>query len=167
MPQMLNRVILMGRLTRDPEIKQIPSGVPVTTFSLAVDKFTPQGQDKQADFFNIVAWRQTAEFVSKYFRKGQLVAVEGKLSSRKWTDKDGNNRTSVEVVADSVFFAEAKRDSYGGGNSGGYDPASYNAPSYDEAPQYPAPSRAPQSPAPQTRSYAAPQTDDSADDLPF
>ena len=106
---MLNRAILMGRLTRDPELRQTPNNVSVVTFTLAVDRnYQADKNNKQADFINIVAWRHTAEFVSKYFTKGQLVAVEGSIQTRSYQDKDGNNRTAFEVVADQVYFAEKK-----------------------------------------------------------
>ena len=108
---MLNRVILMGRLTKDPELKQTPNNVSVATFSLAVDRNYQSDKDnKQTDFINIVAWRHTAEFVGKYFTKGQLVAVEGSIQTRSYQDKDGNNRTVFEVVADQVYFAEKKQN---------------------------------------------------------
>lgn len=108
---MLNRAILMGRLTRDPELKQTPNNVSVATFSLAVDRNYQSDKDnKQTDFINIVAWRHTAEFVSKYFTKGQLVAVEGSIQTRSYQDKDGNNRTVFEVVANQVYFAEKKQN---------------------------------------------------------
>lgn len=108
---MLNRAILMGRLTKDPEFKQTPNNVSVATFSLAVDRnYQADKDNKQTDFINIVAWRHTAEFVSKYFKKGQLVAVEGSIQTRSYQDKDGNNRTAFEVVADQVYFAEKKQD---------------------------------------------------------
>ena len=108
---MLNRVILMGRLTKDPELKQTPNNVSVATFSLAVDRDYQSDKDnKQTDFINIVAWRHTAEFVGKYFTKGQLVAVEGSIQTRSYQDKDGNNRTVFEVVADQVYFAEKKQN---------------------------------------------------------
>ena len=106
---MLNRAILMGRLTRDPELRQTPNNVSVATFSLAVDRnYQADKNNKVTDFINIVAWRHTAEFVSKYFTKGQLVAVEGSIQTRSYQDKDGNNRTAFEVVADQVYFAEKK-----------------------------------------------------------
>ena len=106
---MLNRAVLMGRLTRDPELRQTPNNVSVVTFSLAVDRnYQADKNNKQTDFINIVAWRNTAEFVSKYFVKGQLVAVEGSIQTRRYQDKDGNNRTAFEVVADRVYFAEKK-----------------------------------------------------------
>ena len=107
---MLNMVALMGRLTADPELRHTGSGIPVVTFSLAVDRRFKSGEERTADFISIVAWRQTADFVSKYFRKGQLVAVEGSIQTRRYQDKDGNNRTAFEVVANQVHFAESKRD---------------------------------------------------------
>lgn len=110
---MLNKVILMGRLTRDPELRHTQSDIPVASFTLAVDRGYSRRDDNQqqtADFVNIVAWRNTAEFVSKWFSKGQLVAVSGKLQVRNYKDRDGNNRTATEVVADECFFAESKRD---------------------------------------------------------
>ena len=122
---MLNRIILMGRLTRDPELRRTGSGTAVTSFSLAVDRdFKSQSGEKETDFIDIVAWRNTAEFVSKYFTKGRMAVVEGRLQIRDWTDKDGNKRRSAEVVADNVYFGDSKRD--GGDNSGyssGYSPA--------------------------------------------
>lgn len=107
---MLNTVILMGRLTKDPELKQTPQGVSVATFSLAVDRNYSKGEEKQTDFINITAWRSTADFVAKYFTKGQLVAVRGRLQTRTWQDQSGQKRYAVDVVADEVFFAESKRD---------------------------------------------------------
>ena len=106
---MLNRAVLMGRLTKDPTLRQTPNNVSVVTFTLAVERnYQADKNNKQADFINIVAWRHTAEFVSKYFTKGQLVAVEGSIQTRSYQDKDGNNRTAFEVVADQVYFAEKK-----------------------------------------------------------
>ena len=122
---MLNRIILMGRLTRDPELRRTGSGTAVTSFSLAVDRdFKSQSGEKETDFIDVVAWRSTAEFVSKYFTKGRMAVVEGRLQIRDWTDKDGGKRRSAEVVADNVYFGDSKRD--GGDNSGynsGYAPA--------------------------------------------
>lgn len=108
---MLNKVILMGRLTRDPELRHTQSDIPVASFTLAVDRGFSRRDDSQqnVDFINIVAWRGTAEFVSKWFTKGQLVAVSGRLQVRSYKDRDGNNRTACEVVADECFFAESKR----------------------------------------------------------
>ena len=106
---MLNKVILMGRLTADPELRHTQNNIPVASFTLAVDRSF--GQEKQTDFLDIVAWRNTAEFVSKWFSKGMLVAVSGRLQTRTWEDKQGNKRKAVEVVADVVFFAESKKQS--------------------------------------------------------
>lgn len=107
---MLNKVILMGRLTKEPELRHTQSNIPVASFTLAVDRGYKKEDDAiNADFINIVAWRGTAEFVSKWFTKGQLVAVSGKLQVRTYKDRDGNNRTATEVVADEAFFAEKKR----------------------------------------------------------
>lgn len=101
---MLNRVILMGRITADPELKTTPNGVNVTSFSLAVDRNGGKGDERKTDFFNIVCWRHTADFVTKYFKKGSLIALEGQLQSRTYQAKDGSNRTMIEVVADNVSF---------------------------------------------------------------
>ena len=107
----MNQVVLMGRLTRDPELRQTQSGIPVASFSLAVDRgYTSKDSgEKQTDFIDIVAWRGTAEFVSKYFGKGQMAAVTGRLQMRDWTDKDNNKRRSAEVVADNIYFTESKK----------------------------------------------------------
>lgn len=108
---MLNTAILMGRLTAEPELRHTPNDAAVTSFTLAVDRsYVKSGADRQVDFIDIVAWRQTAEFVCKYFHKGQLVAVQGSIQTRSYTDKDGNKRKAFEVVAESVHFAESKKD---------------------------------------------------------
>ena len=132
---MLNKIFIMGRLTRDPELRRTQSGTPVTSFSLAVDRdYKTQSGEKETDFIDVVAWRATAEFVAKYFTKGRMAVVEGRLQLRDWTDKDGNKRRSAEVVADNIYFGDSRRDgdnggnngyangnnSYGGGNNGGY-----------------------------------------------
>ena len=106
---MFNLVVLTGRLTADPVLKTTPSGTSVTTFSIAVDRRYKQGEEKQTDFINIVAWRQTAEFVSKYFSKGSMIGIEGAIQTRRYQDKDGNNRTVFEVIANNVQFVESKR----------------------------------------------------------
>jgi single-strand DNA-binding protein len=109
---MLNKAILMGRLVADPELRRTPNNNSVTSFTLAVNRsFTRQGEQPQTDFIDIVAWGKTAEFVSRYFVKGQLVAVAGRIQTRMWEDKQGNKRKTVEVVAEEVHFAEPKRDS--------------------------------------------------------
>ena len=117
---MLNKIMLMGRLTRDPELRYTQSGTPVASFSLAVDRDFKNKEtgEKSTDFIDIVAWRQTAEFVSKYFTKGRMAVVEGRLQIRDWTDKEGGKRRSAEVVADNVYFGDSKRD---GGDSAGYN----------------------------------------------
>ena len=108
---MLNRIIVMGRMTRDPELRRTGSGTAVTSFSLAVDRdFKSQSGEKETDFIDIVAWRNTAEFVSKYFSKGRMAVVEGRLQLRDWTDKEGNKRRTAEIVADSVYFGDSKRN---------------------------------------------------------
>lgn len=107
---MLNKIIIMGRLTRDPELRRTGSGTAVTSFSLACDRdFKSQSGEKETDFIEVVAWKNTAEFVSKYFSKGRMAVVEGRLQIRDWTDKAGSKRTTAEVVADNVYFADSKR----------------------------------------------------------
>ena len=107
---MLNKVVIMGRFTKDPELRRTGSGTAVTSFSLACDRdFKSQSGDKETDFIEVVAWKNTAEFVSKYFSKGRMAVVEGRLQIRDWTDKAGNKRTTAEVVADNVYFADSKR----------------------------------------------------------
>ena len=131
---MLNRIILMGRLTRDPELRHTQTGTAVASFSLAVDRdFKDRNSGERAtDFIDIVAWRQTAEFVSRYFTKGRMAVVEGRLQMRNWTDKDGNKRTSAEVVADNVYFGDSKRDGEGGGYSDGYSQGGYAQVGYSQ-----------------------------------
>ncbi|MET0017876.1 single-stranded DNA-binding protein [Oscillibacter sp.] len=115
---MLNKIILMGRLTRDPELRRTGSGTAVTSFTLAVDRdFKSQSGEKETDFIDIVAWRATAEFVSKYFSKGRMAVVEGRLQLRDWVDKQGNKRRSAEVVADNVYFGDSKKDVPNSGTS--------------------------------------------------
>ena len=107
---MLNKIIIMGRLTIDPELRRTGSGTAVTSFSMACDRdFKSQSGDKETDFIEVVAWKNTAEFVSKYFSKGRMAVVEGRLQIRDWTGKDGGKRRSAEVVADNVYFADSKR----------------------------------------------------------
>ena len=108
---MLNHIVLMGRLTRDPELRYTNSNVPVASFRIAVDRDFGRGEngEKQTDFIDVVAWRQTGEFVSKYFTKGSMAVVSGRLQMRDWTDRDGNKRTSAEVVADNVYFGDSRR----------------------------------------------------------
>ena len=137
---MLNHITIMGRLTRDPELRRTGSGVAVASFTVAVDRDFGgrDGGEKETDFIDCVAWRQTGEFVSKYFTKGRMIVVSGRLQIRNWTDKDGNKRRTAEVVADNCYFGDSKRDgdsgsSYGGNTYGGNNyGASYSAP----APSY-------------------------------
>ena len=139
---MLNHIVLMGRLTRDPELRRTGSGVAVASFTLAVDRDfgNRESGEKETDFIDIVAWRSTAEFVSKYFAKGRMAVVTGRLQIRNWQDKEGNKRRSAEVVADNVYFGDSKRDnasnpsfdsgysSGGSFQSGSYASGGYTAP---------------------------------------
>ena len=155
---MLNKVILMGRLTRDPELRYTPQNVPVCTITLAVDRdFTRAGEQRETDFIDVVAWRNTAEFVAKWFRKGLLVACEGRLQSRKWKDKFEQNRVSFEVIADSVYFAERAGDA---GRTG----VTMSQPPRYQAPQAAAPSRSQDYSMPPASDFA--ELDDD-DDVPF
>ena len=139
---MLNHITIMGRLTRDPELRRTGSGIAVASFSLAVDRdFSPKdGGERETDFIDCVAWRQTGEFVSKYFTKGRMAVVSGRLQIRSWTDKDGNKRRTAEVVADNVYFGDSKREGDNGGSSYGGNAYSAPAPSYGgySAPSSPA-----------------------------
>ena len=128
---MLNKIILMGRLTHDPELRRTQSGTAVTSFSIACDRdYKSQDGEKETDFIDIVAWRSTAEFVSKYFTKGRMAVVEGRLQIRGWTDKEGNKRRSAEVIADNVYFGDSRpredqepsSTSGGGSLPEGFDP---------------------------------------------
>ena len=107
---MLNKVILMGRLTRDPELRSTPQGVSTCSFSLAVERNFKNGEERKTDFINCVAWRQTAEFISKYFNKGSLIALEGSIQVRSWDDNEGKKRYATDVVVSQVYFAESKKD---------------------------------------------------------
>ena len=146
---MLNHITIMGRLTRDPELRRTGSGIAVASFTLAVDRDFGKNEngERETDFIDCVAWRQTGEFVSKYFTKGRMIVVSGRLQIRSWTDKDGNKRRSAEVVADNVYFGDSKRENEGGnayggnaygGNTYGSAPAygGYSAPSAPAAPAY-------------------------------
>lgn len=126
---MYNKVIMMGRLTRDPELKTTPSGVSVCKFSIAVDRrYQNKGEEKKSDFFNIVAWRQTGEFVSRYFGKGNLILVEGELQTNKFNDKNGNESTWYEIVADRVCFTGEKKSDSGQSYTGNVAPAAPSTP---------------------------------------
>lgn len=152
---MLNRAILMGRLVADPELRQTPNGISVVSFRIAIDRaFSGRDGTRQTDFIDIVAWRQTAEFVSRYFSKGKMIIVEGSIQSRNYEDKNGNKRTAVEVVADNVQFGESKKA------AGSYEPDA-------DMPQ-----QRPAAPTPSV-SYASgdvgdfSEMSDDSDDLPF
>ena len=153
---MLNRIVLMGRLVADPELRTTPAGVTVATFRVACDRDfrNKQTGERETDFINVVVWRQTAEFVSRYFAKGRMAVVEGRLQIRNYTDRDGNKRTAAEVVAENVYFGDSRRD----GDSGSYAPPPF----------------AQSAPASSSGGYAAPTGEDQfaelADDdgdLPF
>ena len=159
---MLNRIIIMGRLVADPELRTTPTGTPVATVRLAVDRDFKDKQtgERETDFINVVAWRQTAEFISRYFTKGRMAVVEGRLQIRPYTDRDGNKRTAAEVVAENFYFGDSRRDGDGGGSYGGQ---SYGQP-------YSAPAASQQPPM----GYSAPEGDDQftelvgdESDLPF
>ena len=141
---MLNHITIMGRLVRDPELRRTGSGVAVASFRIAVDRdYSPKdGGERKADFIDCVAWRQTGEFISKYFAKGRMIIVDGRLEMRDWTDKDGNKRTSAEVVVANAYFGDSKRESDGGNAYGGntYGGNSYGGNSYGNTYAAPAPS---------------------------
>lgn len=126
---MLNHIVIMGRLPRDPELRRTQNGTAVASFTLAVDRdFKDKATgEKSTDFIDVVAWRNTAEFVSRYFSKGRMAVVEGRLQVRDWTDKDGNKRRSAEVIADNVYFGDSKRDS-DSITQGGYSASRYSDP---------------------------------------
>lgn len=152
---MLNKIFIMGRLTRDPELRRTNNGTAVASFSLAVDRdYKNADGTKETDFIDVVAWRQSAEFVSKYFSKGRMAVVEGRLQMRDWTDKDGNKRRNAEVVVDNIYFGDSKRD----GNTG---PGNYSAP----AGSYGAPDDGYSVPTHGPSGFA--EIDDEDGDLPF
>ena len=149
---MLNHITIMGRLTRDPELRRTGSGVAVASFTVAVDRDFGKNEagEKETDFIDCVAWRQTGEFVSKYFTKGRMIVVEGRLEMRDWTDKDGNKRTSAEIVVANAYFGDSKREgdngaSYGGNAYGGNSFGGYAAPAAPSFGGYPAPAGNPAS----------------------
>ena len=162
---MLNHIVIMGRLTRDPELRRTGSGIAVASFTVAVDRDFGGRYvgDKETDFIDCVAWRQTGEFVSKYFTKGRMIVVSGRLQIRSWTDKDGNKRRTAEVVADNCYFGDSKRDgdsgsSYGGNTYGGnaYGGSSYGNNNYGGGNAYNAP-------APSYGGYSAPASAPASD----
>ena len=171
---MLNHITIMGRLTRDPEVRYTQSQVPVASFTVAVDRDfqSRDGGERQTDFINCVAWRQTAEFVNKYFHKGSMAVVSGRLQMRQYQDRDGNNRTAAEVVVDNIYFGESRRDSdnrssdsYSSGNS--YGGNSYQNNSYSNSnSSYSRGYEAPRAAAPAPASPFAELSDDDGE-LPF
>lgn len=153
---MLNTVAIMGRLTADPELRHTPSDIAVTTFTVAVNRsYVKQGAERQTDFIDVVAWRSTAEFICKYFKKGQMIAVDGSIQTRTYTDKEGKNRKAFEILANNVYFTESRASASGGA-------------AYDSKPEYAAPPVSEPEP-----SFSAGEADDFAvidngdDDLPF
>ncbi len=153
---MLNHITIMGRLTRDPELRTTQAGVSVTSFTVAVDRDFGgrDGGERQTDFIDCVAWRSTGEFVSKYFHKGSMIVVSGRLQSRKWQDRDGNNRTSWEINADNVYFGESRRD--GDSSRDSYSNNTYSS-SYDSGRS--------SAPAPASNTFV--ELDDGDGELPF
>ena len=182
----MNKVILMGRLTRDVEMRQTTSGVNLARFTIAVNRrfASRDPQQQQADFINCVAWRQTGEFIARYFGKGSMIAVEGRIQTRTWDDQEGKRQYSTKVVVDEAYFTGSKAETntgerslnYGGGyqnngyqNNGGYQNAGYQNAGYT-APQTPAPSSAPSSTEPNFDEFDTSGFEDfdgSEDDLPF
>jgi len=158
---MLNHITLMGRMACDPELRRTGSGVAVASFTVAVDRdFAEKNEEKETDFIDCVAWRQTGEFVSKYFTKGRMIVVSGRLQIRSWTDKDGNKRRTAEVVADNVYFGDSKRDNDNGGNAYGgntYGGNSYGNNNYG--------GNAYNAPAPSYGGYSAPAANNPANDF--
>ena len=148
---MLNHITIMGRLTRDPELRRTGSGIAVASFTVAVDRdfASRESGERETDFIDCVAWRQTGEFVSKYFTKGRMIVVSGRLQIRSWTDKDGNKRRTAEVVADNVYFGESRRGSDNGNSS--YGGNTYGGNSYGSAP------------APAFGGYSAPASNPASD----
>lgn len=147
-----NKVILGGRLTADPELKQTQSGIPVVSFSIAVNRrYQSKDAPQQTDFFNVTAWRATAEFVSKYFRKGSSICITGSIQNRTWTDQQGQKRYATDIVADEVMFVDSRQDSTGASAAPQYTPDAYNAPSFS-------------TPAASAPKFEEVKTDD---DLPF
>lgn len=130
---MLNRIVLMGRLTRDPELRRTQSGTAVVSFSIACDRdYAAQGAERETDFIDIVAWRGTAEFVEKYFSKGRMIVVAGRLQIRNWQDKDGNKRRNAGVIADNVYFGDSRSDNAPGSYQAAKAPVNVDAEDFAE-----------------------------------
>ena len=164
---MLNHIVIMGRLTRDPELRTTQAGVSVTSFTVAVDRDFGgrDGGERQTDFIDCVAWRQTGEFVSKYFHKGSMIVVSGRLQSRKWQDRDGNNRTNWEINADNVYFGESRASANSGGGSYSRDDSSYSNNSYSNSGNYGSYDSGRQQSAPAASAFS--ELDDGDGELPF
>ena len=161
---MLNHITIMGRLVRDPELRRTGSGIAVASFTVAVDRDFGgrDGSEKETDFIDCVAWRQTGEFVSKYFTKGRMIVVSGRLQIRSWTDKDGNKRRTAEVVADNCYFGDSRRDSDNSGSSYGgnaYGGNNYGGNSYGNNNNY----GGYNAPAPSYGGYSAPAANPASD----
>ena len=141
---MLNHIVIMGRLTRDPELRRTGSGIAVASFRVAVDRdfVSKDGGERKTDFIDCVAWRNTGEFISKYFTKGRMIVVDGRLEMRDWNDRDGNKRTTAEVIVENAYFGDSKRDGDSGSSYGGN---SYSAPAASGYGGYSAPAPAPAS----------------------
>ena len=163
---MLNHIVIMGRLTRDPELRTTQSGVSVASFTVAVDRDFGgrDGGERQTDFIDCVAWRQTGEFVSKYFHKGSMIVVSGRLQSRKWQDRDGNNRTNWEINADNVYFGESRASASSNGGSYSRDDSSYSN-NYSNSGSYGSYDSGRQQSAPAASAFA--ELDDGDGELPF
>ena len=161
---MLNHIVIMGRLTRDPELRRTGSGIAVASFTVAVDRDFGgrDGGEKETDFIDCVAWRQTGEFVSKYFTKGSMIVVSGRLQIRNWTDKEGNKRRSAEVVADNVYFGDSKRDNADGGS---FNQSQGYAQSFNQVPQQQPAYQAPQNVSAASSDFSMLSDDDP--ELPF
>lgn len=162
---MLNKIFLQGRLVADPEMRHTPSGVAVASLRLAVDRDFKDKEtgEKKADFINVVAWRSTAEFVSRFFSKGRMAVVEGRLQIREYTDREGNKRTAAEVVADNIYFGDSKRDAEGSGYSAPYGGGGYPSPAPGSAPPVPSPAYT----APMSGGDQFAELDDDDGELPF
>ena len=161
---MLNHIVIMGRLVRDPELRRTGSGIAVASFSVAVDRDFGKNEngERETDFIECVAWRQTGEYVSKYFTKGRMAVVSGRLQIRNWQDKEGNKRRSAEVVADNVYFGDSKRDSA----DGGFNQSQGYAQSFNQIPQQPQPAyQAPQNVSAASSDFSMLSDDDP--ELPF
>lgn len=136
---MLNRITITGRLCADPDLRRTQPGTPVTSIRIACDRDFGKGEEKETDFLDVVAWRGTAEFICRYFTKGRLITVDGRLQTRGWTDKQGNKRVAHEIIADHAYFGDSKPSEADGGAYGGYDQGAGQYGGYGAAPSAPGP----------------------------